>query len=98
MSLPERVQRDHHMEELEPSQHLTSPWRRHIHSAAFYHRGMDGVWKFKRLSRPLPQRPEIEIGNVILGTHLILSHRLSSCSMPHEVWNICMAWIVFTVT
>jgi len=86
------------MEEPEPSEHLTSPWRRHIHFAAFYHRGTDGVWKFKRLPRALSERPEVEIGNVIHGTHSMLSHRLSSCSMPHKAWNICMAWIVSTVT
>ena len=86
------------MEELEPSEHLTSPWRRHIHFAAFYHLGMDGVRKFKRLSRALSERLEVEIGNAIHGTHPILSHRLFSCSMPHKAWNTCMVWIASTVT
>lgn len=40
-SSPECVQRDHHLEELEPPEHSTSLWRRHIHFAALHHLGID---------------------------------------------------------
>ena len=72
------------MEELKPSECIAPPWRRRIHFAALYCLGMDGIWKLERLSRAFSKRPKVEIGKVIFDTRPILSHRLSSCSMPRK--------------
>lgn len=61
------------MEELEPSECLTSPRRRHVHFATLYRLGMDGIRKFERLFRAFPKRPKVKISKVFFGAVRIAS-------------------------
>ena len=95
---PERLQRNHYLEELRPPECITSSRRRHVHFATLYHLSTYGPRKFERVSRAFPKRPKVKIGEGISGIQPNPSYGASSCSTSPEAWNTCMTRTVSMVT